>query len=562
MTRRQQLVHLLFIAVIVAVIAYSVGSSAVSYRGGDPKGSLLLSQTIVQQGTVKLDSHAELLSSLGYRIREKNGHFYYYFPIGSALYSVPFVAAANLFGQDMRVRYDENRMQLVMAAFLGMVTFLLLYLIARSLGGESFRSILLAALFWFGSGYCSTSATALWSHNWASVTSLLAIWLVVRAYKSGREPRCVLTGFFLFSAYLCRPTLALLSPFLILFLFTVNRAAAIKVAAVVFVFLALFVCWSFHEFGQPLPEYYLPKRLGGSGFGEALLGNLFSPSRGLFVFMPYLLVAVVFWRRSLSMIRENWRVLILLAWPLIHLLSISSFPHWWGGYSYGPRLMLDAIPAFFLFYCLFARDLPAASWATVGIIVTGLLAVCIHWYQGLFNVYSYQWNVQPGVDQYPRTVWDWRYPQFLHSEARHNRREREFMVSHPSPIAPGETLGFASDALAFVGWHDPWPGLRWSRGDTSEIYFRIEEGDTYRGALGLRVGFQGRQRVAVALNGADIAAFDGAGQAPVERVIRFNPALLTATGLNVIQFQFSDATEPAGGQHFHLAMALESLVLN
>jgi len=552
----------LLLATLVACIACSVLLSAVSYVEADSKGALLLSQTSAQDGTVRLDAVPNVLPEYGYRVRKKNDHIYYYFPMGASLYSVPFVAVANFLGQDMRFRYDENRMQLVMAAFLGVVTFLLLYRIATSLAVEAGRSVALAALFWFGTSYCSTSGTAFFSHNWASVTSLLAFLLVVRAGETGANPRWFLIGFFLFSAYLCRPTLALLSPVMILFLWTFNRGAAVKVALVILVLLALFVTWSFHEFGQPLPDYYLPKRLTGSRFGEALLGNLVSPSRGLFVYMPFLLVPFIFWRHSVSVIAGAKRTLIVLAWPLIHLFSVSEFPHWWGGYSYGPRLMLDVIPAFFFFFCLFARDLPRGAWALRWILVTGLLAIYINWFQGLFNVYTYQWNVQPGVDRVPATVWDWRYPQFLHSEARHNQREREFQLTDLQPVSPGESLGFENPGLAFVGWHEPWQTLRWSRGAASEIYFRLDPADTYRGELRLRAGYLGHQRVTVFLNGSQIAAFDGSGPAPTGQVIRFDPALLTFVAVNVIRFQFSDAGQPGRGQHFHLAMALEDVVLN
>jgi hypothetical protein len=495
-------------------------------------------------------------------IREKNGHIYYYFPIGSALYSTPFVAVANLFGQDMRVRYDENRLQMVLAALLGIITFLLLYLIAQSLTGQIVGSVLLAALFWFGSGYSSTSGTALWSHDWASVLSLLAIVLAIRAYKKGSEPHCSLIGIFLFSAYLCRPTFALLSPVMIVFLFTVNRMAAVKVAAVVFALLAFFVVWSLYEFGQPLPDYYLPKRLGGSNFNKALAGNLFSPSRGLFVYMPHLIVPFLFWRRSASILREHKKLMLVLCWPIIHLLSVSNFPHWWGGYSYGPRLMIDIIPALFVFYCLFAKGLRGNSAAIRCIVAFGLLAIYINWYQGLFNVYAYQWNVQPSVDQNTQYIWDWRYPQFLHNEARHNQRDREFQLDKIGPISPGTSLGFQDSNLAFIGWHSPWPAHRLSRGDASEIYFRIDEGDTYHGELRLSTGFIGQQQVTVSLNGKKLATFEGAGRTPIEHAIRFDPALLTTRQLNVIRLEFSNATAPSRGQHFHLAMALENVVLN
>ena len=552
----------LLITAFITCIAYSIYVSAVSYAQGDPRGSLLLSQTIVQEGTVKLDSHAIVVQDFGHLIRKKNGHIYYYFPIGSALYSVPFVAAANLFGQDMRDRYDENRLQIVLAAFLGITTFLLLYIIAQSLTGQLVGSALLAALFWFGSGYSSTAGTALWSHDWASVLSLLAVALTIRAYKLGGAPHCALIALFLFSAYLCRPTLALLSPTMIILLYTVNRIAAIKVAAFVFALLGLFSLWSLYEFEQPLPDYYLPKRLNGSHFGEALAGNLFSPSRGLFVFMPYLVVPLLFWRRSASTLRENKALLIVLCWPIIHLISISKFPHWWGGYSYGPRLMIDVIPALFLFFCLFAKDLRRNSLAIALIVSLGLMAVYINWYQGLFNVYAYQWNVQPGVDQNPNTIWNWRYPQFLHNETRHNQRDKDYQLGNLNPVSSGELLDFQDEDLAFIGWHSPWPTHRLSRGGASEIYFRIRNDDTYRGELRLKTGFVGQQQVSVTLNGEEIASFEGAGSAPIEHIMPFDPTLLTSRQTNIIRLEFSDASSPARGQHFHLAVALESIVIN
>ncbi len=57
--------------------------------------------------------------------------------------------------------------------------------------------------------------------------------------------------------------------------------------------------FSFHELGQALPDYYLPERLADTQrFGTALLANLGSPSRGLFVFSPFLLVAIVLFVRQ------------------------------------------------------------------------------------------------------------------------------------------------------------------------------------------------------------------------------------------------------------------------
>src|SRR5262249_33904260 len=87
-----------------------------------------------------------------------------------------------------------------------------------------------------------------------------------------------------------------------------------------------------------LPPYFSPERLEGhEHFVEALAGNLVSPARGLFVFSPML--AFAFSRRRLERLDVLFLVILVAHW-----LAISSFPHWWGGHSVGPRFFTDVLP--------------------------------------------------------------------------------------------------------------------------------------------------------------------------------------------------------------------------
>src|SRR5690606_31421413 len=151
-----------------------------------------------------------------------------------------------------------------------------------------------------------------------------------------------LIGTCLFLAYLCRPTMALLAPFTLLFFLSYQWKAAFKSGMVLSFWLALFIGYSYWEFGQFLPDYYLPKRLSGGDFTEALLGNLISPARGLLIYSPFIATAwLCFAQRSDRFnIKTTW-LLIALAWPIAHLVIISRFPHWWAGHSYGARFMTD-----------------------------------------------------------------------------------------------------------------------------------------------------------------------------------------------------------------------------
>jgi hypothetical protein len=235
-------------------------------------------------------------------------------------------------------------------------------------------------------------------------------------------------GVCVFSAYLCRPTMAVFAGALLLFLATYDLRRAVKAGLLASLFMALFVAWSFHVYGTPLPPYYSGTRLGGGQFWQAFYGNLLSPARGLLVYSPFLALVWLCRERNSGLgLKPSW-LLLGVAWPLAHLIAISRFPNWWGGLSYGPRLMTDILPGLFL--------LTLQAWprrlgdmrkiAVVGLLAAGgLFAVYVNAWQGLFNPFIHQWMSNPQVDHYPECLFDWRYPPFLYDAGAHERRLAE-----------------------------------------------------------------------------------------------------------------------------------------
>ena len=260
----------------------------------------------------------------------------------------------------------------------------------------------------------------------AALFALFAIFLAIKVTRFGATRLWPLISACLFMAYLCRPTLALLSPFLLLFVFSYHRMVAIQAGALLAVFLLALVGLSMHEWGQILPDYYLPQRLSGTQFGLALYGNLLSPARGLLVYSPFIALAWLCYRDAIPSLslKKSW-LLIGLAWPVLHWIAISRFPVWAAGWSYGPRFMTDVLPGLFL---LTIRTWPvsvALSGRRVAVVVLALgcaFAVYVNAWQGLFNPYTARWNMQPGIGDHPEYLFDWRYPQFLHNQARHDAR--------------------------------------------------------------------------------------------------------------------------------------------
>lgn len=541
----------LLIAVVVAV-------QQTHNTGSDPRGTLLVIQALVQHGTVKLDVYAGVyLDTFAHQIHRKNGHIYNYFPFGTALVSAPFVAIANALGFDMMK--DEHLIQMAITALIALLITFTLYKTARLYLRQT-ESLLLAGLCWFGSSLASTVGTALWSHDFAFLFSSAAIFLVLRHRQPETLLAPALIGLSLFLAYLCRPTLALLAPFLLLYYFLQDIKSAVLAGVTLGLLLLGFMGWSLHEFGQILPDYYLPKRLEGGDFKTALYGNLLSPARGLLIFSPFLLVSLLL---TIGLAPRNKGLaklgLISLAWPLAHLLSISQFPHWWAGWSFGARLMVDVLPGLFVgLFSGLAALRQGRNFAYVAVMISGLLAVYINTYQGLLNPYGMNWNKDPNVDKHPEYLFDWRYPQFLHSQSRHAARIVEFRSQQLPTFTGLINIPYDSTEAAFVGFSNLEAGFRWSEGKSSSLSLMLGEQDL-SGEASLQAGFLGNQALTIELNGQQVyeGRFDGG-----EREIRFSfaPKLLHA-GLNTFTFRLPDAHKPASEDPRVLAMAFRRLSL-
>jgi hypothetical protein len=160
--------------------------------------------------------------------------------------------------------------------------------------------------------------------------------------------------------------------------------------------------------------------MGYTGVGDAFRGSvwagaagfLMSPSRSLFIYMPWTIFslwgAVKLWRENTL----DWgRYLIAGAAALF--LVYCRVERWWGGWTFGPRYLTDLVPFLTFFLALVWRD------AVSRVALRATLAVCIALaiFVQIIGVFYYPagaWDSTPvTVDDQPSRVWDWRDPQLL-----------------------------------------------------------------------------------------------------------------------------------------------------
>lgn len=327
---------------------------------------------------------------------------------------------------------DDAALQVILSALLVASLFLVLERTARLFlpAGAAFGASL---AFVLGTSIASTFGTALWSHGPAALLSALALLHLASARERERDPSGFLLGALLGAAFLCRPTAALPAVLVFGFLLARHRREALRFALAGGAAVALLVSGSLAFLGIPLPSYYLPRSWPANARPlVGFLGVLVSPGRGLFAFSPFLLAGLSGW--ASRRLRHDPLFLLSSAWVALHVAVVSRHADWWGGWSYGPRLLSDSLPAWFLLVVLSAAWLgeriqtpaPRRALAALGA-ATVLFSVGVHSVQGLFNRATVAWNDRPNVYEAPlEKLFDATNPQFLATWERNRRATQRY----------------------------------------------------------------------------------------------------------------------------------------
>ena len=213
------------------------------------------------------------------------------------------------------------------------------------------RAVFLALGLGLGTGLWSTVSQTLWQTETAVLGLALSVHALCRRDPAVGE--AVLAGVGLALAGMTRPQLAPMVALLLAGIWMRHRVRhAVVGTAIVLLGGAAMSAANLRWFGHPLGAQALLQDVNAALHGtgpmfafslEGAMGLLVSPSRGILVFSPIVLVAVVAFPRAL---KAGWRS--PLPWCAMALLAqyglYASYSVWWGGHTYGPRYMLDLLP--------------------------------------------------------------------------------------------------------------------------------------------------------------------------------------------------------------------------
>ena len=381
--------------------------------------------SIVREGNTDLEEYRGLAEQSDFfAIQDVNGRIYNLFPIGTTIVAVPFVFILDKIDPDLfsSLLFDSGvawKIEVVIASLVVALTTVFTYLIGQLLTDKKRYALLMAFIFAFCTSAWSTAARALWQHGPSMLMLTLSLYIILLARN---RPKLIqYASLPLAFSYVIRPTNSISIILFTIYVLLQHRKYFFRFVLWAMVAAVPFVIYNLIIYDSILPWYYRASRLGNPNFFEALLGNLASPARGLFVFSPILLFSIFGFAvkaREKNLIKLDYFVLAII---IMHWITISLNADWWGGWAFGPRMFSDMIPYFI--YFLAPSIVKISAWrnkqkvAAYAVFISLALFSLFVNFRGASDKETWLWNKDPNAparvsDGYPR-MWDWSDLQFL-----------------------------------------------------------------------------------------------------------------------------------------------------
>jgi hypothetical protein len=363
---------------LLILIAYIGTSNFLVW--GDTVASRYLPISVIRELNLDLDEFTlPYDKEVPYFLQYRNGRLVSSYPVGAALTAVPFYLIPVLIG----VSHGSLWIPLVekiSASSITLMSAFFLYLSLKQLTTQR-TSIVVTGIYALCTSAFSISSQALWQHGPSQFFLALGLYFLIRGLRE--ESFVPWSGFPLSASIVCRPTDVLM---------------VVPVLAYICLYRRKFLLWwllcalppalflfgyNYMYFGAIFDSGYgtkvlQPNSTHWSGpFLYGFLGILVSPSKGLLTYSPVLLFA--FWGIYLTWRKNHDPLLKFISLgPILVLVLYGKWHFWWGGETYGPRLISDITP-FLCLYLYLAWEFVEQKWVLkVLFISVTVISLLIH----------------------------------------------------------------------------------------------------------------------------------------------------------------------------------------
>lgn len=348
-----------FIIFLVFLIVYLI-HPAKSFDSGDMIGNSYLPVSILKYHNIFLGRILKKAGLMGYWAIQHGKHFVSKTTLGVSITALPFYVIPILLGFKLNVA-DIVLLNDITAATISALSVCLIYIALKLLKTDRVWQIIGAIFYGLGTETFSISSRGLWPEG--PVELWVLFFLISTIVIVNKKSTSIFTGFingfsFGMVCIVNPPDILLIFPLLVWIIY--KKLIKIRqVKQIFFIFIGFLI-----TVGPIL--YYNWKIFGGpfsTGFGsdyknmfsfplfQGIIGNLFSPSKGLFIYDPLFIFSFAWFinraKNYKIFIRDNQYQLyiaMMIGTILLIVLFYSPFFQWSAGYCYGDRYMTDVAP--------------------------------------------------------------------------------------------------------------------------------------------------------------------------------------------------------------------------
>ena len=338
-----------------------------------------------------------------YFLQMVGGHYVSAYPVGAALLALPFYLLPVLSGLDPQSPFVEE-LEKLSAATIVAASAVMVYLTLRRLTLSWAVGAFITAIYAFGTSSWSVSSQALWQHGPSQLSLAAMLYCLVRTSEGGWW--LTAAGFCAAATVVFRPPDAvIILPFVVYVL--VRHRSGVVTFLLGGVPVVAFQAWyNLTVFGNAVHSQFPLPGIGvrewSGHFTAGFFGILLSPGRGLLLYSPIWLMALVrgalSWRKG-----ENGLLRAATVGVVLSILLYSKWYWWWGGYTYGPRVLADLSPLLALMLSQLGLDLLRSRELAVVAVVLGAWSIGAHAIGAFGDVES--WNSAVEVSRFPDRVW-------------------------------------------------------------------------------------------------------------------------------------------------------------
>ena len=413
----------LLIGVVAFLVYLNIGAFR-SWPTGDSIPSKLVPISILEHGNMDLEAFREgVPSGRGYGFYRTGDRSISVYPPGTPLTALPVYAAfAVLLPETFhswRWAYSvpggddlpnvANFMEQFSAALIAALAVVVFWQICLRVTTDRRASLWFTVAYGLGTSLLSTASLALWQHGPACLFLGLMVLCLLRG-REGGSWFLALAGLSGGWAYICRPPVVVVLAVFALWVVLEFRWRAIAFLVPCAVPSVAIMIWNQVVYGSFMGGYAPLASVFVAFDWRVFMALLFSPSRGVFIFSPFLLFAVALGIKQLFKTSLSFPSFCFYS-AVANVILFSCWGTWTAGSSFGPRYLCEA--ALFLSLVFpFHVHLPAVPRFLREVFIVAVLFSCFIHITGARQG-DHSWTSRVYVQDNLPAAWKWRDSQLV-----------------------------------------------------------------------------------------------------------------------------------------------------